>query len=195
MELLTESTSWAVLGAAARSEILLEFVKHDVFRQICAKTIGADVDLYFDSIAFKASGRSKELGWHQESAYGRTDRPYIACWTALTRAVRGSGCLWVAPGSHRKGPREHKRHSESEAVYAGPVVLAAPEQSIPLELEPGQVAVLHSELLHRSEPNTSGADRLGYLCGYVSAATRFLDAGVAGDLKLPLFRDGKSGAA
>ena len=47
---------------------------------------------------------------------------------------------------------------------------------------------MHSDLLHRSGRNTGTSDRIAYQCGYTDAATRFLDAGLASDLHLPLFR-------
>ena len=166
--LLAETRSWALLGAAARHPVLLEFAKHAVFREICALTIGGDVDLYFDTIAFKPARSGKELRWHQDASYGRTDRPYIACWVPLVRTCSANGGLWVAPGSHKAGPVDHDRRPESEAAYAGPVATAVPTHSIALELDVGQVAVLHSDLLHRSGPNTSGAGRLAYLCGYAN---------------------------
>ena len=191
--LRTRSRSWAVLGAARESSRLLAFAKHDVFRRICAMTIGSDADLFFDGILHKPAHGGKELRWHQDAAYGRTDSSYVACWVPLTAGSAASGGLCVSPGSHRAGPLEHTRCSETAREYAGLVSTMTPPLSRPLDLSPGQVAVIHSELLHRSGPNATDVDRLAYQCGFVGASTRFLDDGLSEDHKLPIFRSPSNG--
>jgi ectoine hydroxylase-related dioxygenase (phytanoyl-CoA dioxygenase family) len=173
---------------------MLAFAMHDIFRRICALTIGSDIDLFFDSILHKPARGGKELRWHQDAAYGRTDPPYIACWVPLSAGSAASGGLWVAPGSHRSGTLEHTRGSATAQEYAGPVSTTIPSGSRPLDLSPGQVAVIHSELLHRSGPNATDTDRLVYQCGFVAASTRFFDDGLSEDHKLPIFRSLPEGA-
>ena len=186
--LRAHNRSWALLGAARDSSKLLAFTKHDVFRRICAMTIGSDVDLFFDSILHKPARGGKELRWHQDAAYGATDPAYVACWVPLSAGSAASGGLWVAPGSHRSGPIEHIRCTATTQEYAGLVSKTIPPVSCPLDLSPGQVAVVHSELLHRSGPNATDTVRLAFQCGFVTASTRFLDDGLSEDHKLPIFR-------
>ena len=193
--LLSGSTRWALLGVASRSPGLMAFAKHAVFQKICALTIGRDVDLFFDGVLLKPSLGGKELRWHQDAAYGRTDPPYISCWVPLRAGSAESGGLCVAPGSHRSGPVEHARGEETSQAYAGRVASVIPRASLPLDLSPGQVAVLHSELLHRTGPNSTATGRLACQFGFVAASTRFLDPGLSGDHKVPLFRSLPNGSA
>jgi ectoine hydroxylase-related dioxygenase (phytanoyl-CoA dioxygenase family) len=105
-----------------------------------------------------------------------------------------SGGLWVAPGSHRLGPIEHSRGAEEAEAYAGLVATRVPQDSTPLDVSPGQVVVLHSEVLHRSLPNKTATGRLACQYGFVHESTRFLDSGLPGDYRLPLFRAPPEGA-
>lgn len=186
--LVAEAEHWAVLAAAARRPRLLAFARHEVFEHICALTIGSDVDLLFDGVLFKPPRGGKELRWHQDAAYGRTDPWYVSCWVPLRGGAAESGGLWVAPGSHRHGAIRHERRTEDAGAYAGPVATTVPEEPRPLDASPGQVVVLHSEVLHRSGPNRTATGRLACQLGFVSASTRFLDAGLSGDHRMPLFR-------
>lgn len=186
--LLAGASRWAVLGAAARRPPVLAFARHAIFERICAMTIGLDADLLFDGILFKPALGGKELRWHQDAAYGRTDPWYVSCWVPLSAGEAESGGLWVAPGSHRLGLVRHSRKEEEPGAYAGPVATMVPRDAKPVDVSPGQVVVLHSEVLHRSGPNNTTIGRLACQYGFVSASTRILDAGLPSDRRLPLFR-------
>lgn len=187
-QLLAEASGWAVLGAAARCPPLMTFAGHSVFERICTMTIGPDADLLFDGILFKPPLGGKELRWHQDGAYGRTDPWFISCWIPLSAGEAESGGLWVAPGSHRLGPVHHSSGEEGAAAYGGPVATTVPRDCRPLDVSPGQVVVLHSEVLHRSGPNDTSARRLAYQLGFVGASTRLLDPGLPSDRRISLFR-------
>ena len=182
------SVNWTVLGVARDSARLIAFIKHDVFRRICASTIGPDVDLFFDGILHKPAHGGKELRWHQDSGFGRTDPAFVSCWVPLSEGSAAAGGLWVAPGSHLSGPVEHIGRPATEQEYAGQVSTTIPPTSRALDLALGQVAVLHSEFLHRTGANETGTDRLSYQCGFVTATARFLDEGLPDDHRLPVFR-------
>lgn len=179
---------WSVLGAARDSKVLMAFVKDDRFRRICAETLGSNIDLFFDGILYKPPRGGKELRWHQDSGFGRTDPSFISCWVPLSAGSAASGGLWVAPGSHLAGPVDHTRGASTAKEYAGAVSCTTPAASHPLDPESGQVVVLHSELLHRTGPNETDTPRLSFQCGFASSETRYLDAGLPLDHKLPIFR-------
>ena len=180
--------TWVVLGAARENARLFEFVRHGVFRRICSMTIGADIDLLFDGVLHKPSRGGKELRWHQDSGYGRTDPSFVSCWLPLSTGAAAAGGLWVAPGSHALGPIKHTRSPATSKEYAGPVCETIPWASRALDLTLGQVVVMHSELLHRTGPNETDLERLAYQCGFSAASTQYLDGGLPAYHKLPVFR-------
>ena len=188
--LLGARDAWTVLGAAAKSRPLSDFAQHDLFRRLSETLIGPDIDLFWDSLNRKPSGRGKAFAWHQDSAYGRTEPvAYITCWTAFDTADEQSGCLCVVPGSHEAGPLAHTTQPATDDSYQGLCAPADPHAPVAhVRLQPGQVAVLHSCTLHRSGPNTSDHDRLAYITAYVRAGTRYLDLGLPSDAKAPAFR-------
>ncbi|NKB66043.1 MAG: hypothetical protein GKR89_03175 [Candidatus Latescibacteria bacterium] len=162
---------WAISRLQQRSPLFADFIKDPVFAQLCQLLIGPDADLFWSVGAIKAAQTGKAFRWHQDSGYGTTEPlEYITCWTALDRTTRENGCLWVIPGSHRAGLIGHASEKESERAYPG--VEADPqdrERAVPLEMAPGQVAVLSSLVLHKSEPNRPAGVRRGLVAAYQRA--------------------------
>jgi ectoine hydroxylase-related dioxygenase (phytanoyl-CoA dioxygenase family) len=161
-----------------------------VFRGIVEPLLSSDVDLYWDSIVRKPAGHGREFRWHQDGGYGRTEpEGYITCWTPLAATSEENGCLWVVPGSHLAGMLPHDSLDSTAHAYSGLVAdLPADAAPVPLPMEPGQVAVLHSFTLHRSGPNRSASPRTAYVAAYTRAGTRYLDPGLPSDAKAPAFR-------
>ena len=146
------------------SELLCEFAKSPIYLEACLKLIGPDVDLYFNQAVIKLPVHGQEFGWHQDSGYlATTPLEYITCWTAISRSFVDNGCIWVIPGSPKGGLRTHRFNEQGQSKNA---VLDNEDGAIPVEMEPGQVAVFSSLMLHKSGPNISRETRKGYVPQY-----------------------------
>jgi ectoine hydroxylase-related dioxygenase (phytanoyl-CoA dioxygenase family) len=181
----------AFIGQAhARSEVLTELCHAAIYREACAKLIGPDADLYWNQVVIKSPQRGAHFGWHQDSGYTTTiPLAYITCWTAITRATQANGCIWVIPGSHHQGLRPHRTNQQESSYDA---VISDETGAIPVELEPGQVAIFSSLLLHKSGPNTSDEVRFGYVPQYHHQHARSADSGdLLGD-QVPVLRGGRA---
>src|SRR5687768_9412222 len=147
-----------------RSEIAARWVKSPIYLEACAKFIGPDADLYYNQAVLKPPEKGMSFAWHQDSGYHIT-KPveYITCWTAVSRSFLENGCIWVIPGSHKRGLIEHRRDEKTRETVP---VDTNEDGAIPVEMEPGQVAIFSSLTLHKSGANTSNEVRVGYVPQY-----------------------------
>jgi ectoine hydroxylase-related dioxygenase (phytanoyl-CoA dioxygenase family) len=118
----------------------------------------------------KPANRGTFLPWHQDRWTALDRDPQITVWTALDPATRENGCVLVIPGSHRHGlinPTDPSGFlSEAQAA-----AICSPDSIVPIELEPGEVVLLHNYLLHASEVNRSAQSRRAFSVCYMEAAT------------------------
>lgn len=102
--------------------------------------------------------------WHQDYGYWYYNAclaPQLAsAMIAVDRATRENGCLQVLRGSHHLGRLDHGRTGEQSGADMERVEEALRRyELIHVELEPGDVLLFHSNLLHRSDANRSPHSR------------------------------------
>ena len=110
--------------------------------------------------------------WHQDYGYWYRARfPFpeqmLSVMTALSPATRENGCLQVIKGSHKMGRIDHT-HDGNQMGADMDYVHQALEmlEHVFVELDPGDVLVFHSNLLHRSEANLSDQPRWSFISAY-----------------------------
>ncbi len=158
--------------------------------------IGDNLKQIINQLHWKLPGAdSVEFGFHQDirfrrprSAYRHADTSYVQTGIAIDPHRRANGAMRLYPASHKLGELGFEKAGrimnraldEKDLVALG----LDPGRLIDLELEPGDVALWHLNLVHGSGPNRGGDARRFYLNGYVTAAN--CDRGEW------TFRDGKS---
>ncbi|MBE7462243.1 MAG: phytanoyl-CoA dioxygenase family protein [Planctomycetes bacterium] len=174
--------------AHLKSATIAAFAKAPVYLEACAKLIGPDADLYYNQVVIKPPEEGLAFGWHQDSGYGITEPlAYITCWTAIGRTTLENGCVWVIPGSHKRGLLRHERGPESLDA-----VLDDEAGAIPVELEAGQVAIFSSLTLHKSGPNRSKQPRRGYVPQYHVPRVKLTETGALTGDQVPVLRGGRA---
>jgi phytanoyl-CoA hydroxylase len=130
------------------------------------------LQLWSDVVHYKAPLTGGIVNWHQDGASHREVRParrVISVWIALDDADEESGCMWMAPGSHRWGRQEEylrmlKRRGE-------PLLEIKPPDSVPIDqwrgvrpcpVRRGEVHFHHALTWHGSPENRSARRRRGY---------------------------------
>lgn len=166
--------------------IFLRYMKWPIFRDICERTYGKDTPVACFRAMFmnKPAHRGTMLPWHQDR-WTHLDRdPQVTIWTALDPATIENGCVQIVPGSHKTllNP-EHASgfltKQQGEAIDE--------KDAIYVELEPGEVALLHNWTLHRSDTNRSDTSRRAFSVCYMDARTQ-----VTGDHHYPvIFGEGE----
>ena len=112
--------------------------------------------------------------WHQDYGYWYKNQflfpeQLVSVMIALTEANKANGCLQVIKGSHKIGRVNHG--FAGEQVGADMVMVnhcLATMEHIYVEIEPGDALFFHSNLLHRSEANTSDRPRWSIISCYNS---------------------------
>jgi len=112
--------------------------------------------------------------WHQDYGYWYKNQflfpdQLVSVMIALTEANKAKGCLQVIKGSHKMGRVNHGFSGEQVGADMTMVNHALETmEHIYVELEPGDALFFHSNILHRSEANTSDKPRWSIISCYNS---------------------------
>lgn len=161
--------------AAPNDAFFMEHARHPRIMAVVTALLGPDIMLFGDQTFMKPPG-GVEKPYHQDSAYFNIEPADLAtCWMALDDVTLENGCLYVIPGSHLQGIRDH-----SQAWQVGDRTdKQVPDEAIdltrevPITLRAGSCSFHHSVLLHRSGPNRTPHRRRGLAVHYMSARSRW----------------------
>jgi ectoine hydroxylase-related dioxygenase (phytanoyl-CoA dioxygenase family) len=141
-----------------------------------AKLLGSDAPVcHFHT---KLMQKEPKVGgaweWHQDYGYWYKNQflfpdQLVSVMIALTEANKANGCLQVIKGSHKLGRVNHG--FSGEQVGADMVMVdhaLKTMEHVYVELQPGDALFFHSNLLHRSEANTSDKPRWSLISCYNS---------------------------
>jgi ectoine hydroxylase-related dioxygenase (phytanoyl-CoA dioxygenase family) len=112
--------------------------------------------------------------------------PYLTLWLAINEATVQNGCIWVLPGSHRKGLLPHVQTPIGLSCHS----LEDTDQGVPVPLRAGSIAAFPSLMVHKSGVNRTAGWRRAFVIQYSKAGTR---AALTGELlpdKIPVARNG-----
>lgn len=136
-----------------------------------SRFLGDEVYHYHHKLMLKEPLVGGAWEWHQDYGYWYSYGclyPYMAsCYIAIDRATQANGCLQIIPGSHHLGRLEHGKVGGQTG--ADPERIAAILERLPLmyvEMQPGDGLFFHSNLLHRSDANTSPDPRWSLIACY-----------------------------
>ena len=143
---------------------------------VCDVLGASDVDCFLSQFIFKAPGAWGQP-WHQDSYYFPFEpaRPVVGIWLAVTEATLDNGCLSVVAGSHDEPIHEHIPDRRPGANY-GYVEIVDHDMSAaqPVLMQPGDLLVFDSHLMHRSTDNVSEGIRAAMVYHYAVAGTKDL---------------------
>jgi len=112
--------------------------------------------------------------WHQDYGYWYKNQflypdQLASVMIALTEATRKNGCLQVIRGSHKLGRVNHGFAGEQVGADMEMVNHAlSTMEHVYVEIQPGDALFFHSNVLHRSEANTSDHPRWSIISCYNS---------------------------
>ena len=167
-------------------EYIRDRMKLDVARDLLGEDLFCPNDLYF----FKAPGVGREIGWHQDSWYFRNtyestngesiDKGTLGTWVAVDDATLENGCLWVIPGSHKRGVVEHSAVEAQQTLqvkFNADIAKELEKDAIPVEARRGTLIYFNNALLHSSKSNLSNLPRRAYVVHYMKATIRHTEQG------------------
>ena len=151
----------------ATNEALLDAVE---------SVIGPELVVDGTLVFYKPPRDTSYASWHQDSVYsGWHLTPSISAWIALTPSERSNGCMRVIPGSHRNGLLDH------DNVIGDPDLLnrrgerlrmdVDESEAVDVTLQPGEMSLHHTNVVHGSNPNGSSGPRVGFIVRFVTCQT------------------------
>lgn len=144
------------------SDVVARALSHPRVVDVLTQVIGPNVKAAQSMLFIKAEGRPGQP-WHQDEFFIPTrDRSLTAVWIALDDATVENGCLWVIPGSHRRGVLYPDRDQEDPRFDCSIEAYDFPYDegdAVPVEVPAGSAVIFNGYLLHRSLPNSG---RHGY---------------------------------
>ena len=154
------------------------YISRPLFRHIAARIYGTDTDVGIFRSMFlnKPANLGTPLPWHQDHWSNLDRNPLVTIYTALDKARADNGCLSIIPRSHRLGVINPSGGSGFLSAEQAEEV-AANHESMLLELEAGEVVVLHNWTLHSSAGNTSDRPRRAFSLCLMEADTRNRETG------------------
>jgi ectoine hydroxylase-related dioxygenase (phytanoyl-CoA dioxygenase family) len=150
--------------------------------EIVAPLVGRDVKQIINQMHWKPPGAAQNsYGFHQDIWFRRPRAAYRNPATADVQTAiavdpnrTDNGAMVFCRGSHSRGEVSLDGDGRIMERDMTPDDLArigiAEKDTVPLALEPGDVALWSLYTVHGSGPNSSGIDRRVYLNGYVTAA-------------------------
>ncbi|MCI0590477.1 MAG: phytanoyl-CoA dioxygenase family protein [Gammaproteobacteria bacterium] len=147
-------------------------VTHDALLDAVEDILGGDIVIFGTLVFFKPPKDSSYVSWHQDSVYsGLHLTPSTSAWIALTPSHRANGCMRVIPGSHKQGLLDHANvRDDPNLLRRGERVkmVVDESQAVDIELQPGEMSLHHSTIVHGSNPNTSDKPRIGFIVRFVT---------------------------
>lgn len=156
-----------------RDGVFAEFAHAAPVVDTVAPLIAPDIDVFLSQFIFKTPGAWGQP-WHQDSFYFPFEpaRPVVGVWLAVTQATLANGCLHVLPGSHTEPVHTHVPDRRPGANYGYfEIVDHDMTASEPVLMDPGDLLVFDSHLMHRSTDNESDGIRAAMVYHYARAGT------------------------
>lgn len=153
----------------------LELMRHPVFEDACRRVYGRDADVGCFRAMFmnKPANKGTFLPWHQDR-WNFLDRdPELTVWVALDPATIENGCVQIVPRTHNIG-LINPDHPSGFLTEEQAAKWAPREKVVYVELDAGDVVLLHNRLLHGSDKNHSSQSRRAFSVCYMDAATKHL---------------------
>jgi ectoine hydroxylase-related dioxygenase (phytanoyl-CoA dioxygenase family) len=157
-----------------RDPVFADFANDPRVTDMVADLIAPEIDCFLSQFIFKTPGAWGQP-WHQDSFYFPFEpaRPVVGVWLAVTEATLDNGCLHVLPGSNHEPVHQHIPDRREGALY-GYVEIVDHDMSDaqPVLMQPGDLLVFDSHLMHRSTDNVSDGIRAAMVYHYAAAGTQ-----------------------
>ena len=152
--------------------VFWEFATESVLPDLAEDLVGPDVKFRESTINFKWAEGGSRVHWHQDVPFfPHTNLDLFVAITCLEDVAADQGPLMVLPGSHRG---EVFAHRDRDGSWIGRIpdedLARLPlDEAVALTGPAGTVSVIHTALVHGSEPNASKRNRPVLILGYHAA--------------------------
>lgn len=145
-----------------KSKAVRSLVAHPVLLRLMSELAGPAPVVSFDSMVFKVPGEGATVDWHRDiemsrAGWERNGLGHVINIDVYLDRADESTCVWGIPGSNRWDD-ETARRRVAELSDGG----FCTEGAVPIAMEPGDVLVHDTLVLHGSPPSMSDLRRVVY---------------------------------
>ena len=159
--------------------VWLEIARRPDILDMVAQIMGPDVILWGTTIFGKPAGTGQVIPWHQDAPHWPIEpKATTSVWIALDPCTPENGCLRYIPGTHGGEVPHIDINDKPEGRDAAVRLILDPaavseDKARDVLLDPGQMAVLDTWLVHGSNPNRSPNRRAAFVLRFMPAASFF----------------------
>ncbi len=128
----------------------LRLLAHPFVGDLLTRMVGPDFIPCYESLVFKLPGHGSSVPWHRDGGLSPQYERVFNIDIYPDRSTIANSCVWVIPGSHK-----WEQAQAQEWTERGREEFALPG-AVPAEMEPGDVLLHHTKVLHGSTQNHSG---------------------------------------
>ena len=151
-------------------------IRHPNILDAVEDLIGPNILCWSSSFFIKEPHNPGFVSWHQDSTYwGLDPADIVTAWVALSDSTIENGAMRVIPATHRMDQVPHRDTFAPDNLLSRGQEIAVEvdeAQAVPLVLKAGEMSLHHVRLVHGSDPNPSGARRIGYAIRYLPTHVR-----------------------
>jgi len=167
---------------AFREQALADAIVEPVRQLLTSAAIRLEL-AHHNCIMTKHPQHSSSTLWHQDFRYWQfADNNLITAWLALGQETARNGCMRLIPGSHRlhldTDRFDQQRFFRSDIAPNRELI----QQAVRAELQPGDLLLFHSGLLHAAGRNHDTSVKLALVFTYRSADNAPLAGGRAAQM-------------
>ncbi|XP_034649363.1 phytanoyl-CoA dioxygenase domain-containing protein 1 isoform X2 [Trachemys scripta elegans] len=144
-------------------------ITHSSKVQELGRKLGLEKPVIVQSMyIFKQPGIGGEVRPHQDASFLYTEPlgRVLGLWIALENTTQENGCLWFIPGSHTNGITRRMVRAPPGTIpctqFIGSERTHQDSQFIPVPIRKGGLILIHGEVVHKSELNSSEWSRHVY---------------------------------
>ncbi len=152
------------------SDVFFEATFESPMRDMVVDLIGPNVKFHHSKINIKLPRTESRVGLHQDFSYTpHTNDDIVTALLLLDDMTPRNGPLMAVPGSHREGQKSLWQNGAFTGQIAADESRELSERLVPMTGRAGDVCLMHTSLVHGSEPNRSDARRTLYISVYTAA--------------------------
>lgn len=131
--------------------------------------IGPNIKFENAKINSKQPGAATTVKYHQDFAFeAHSNDDMVTVLFFIDDVTEDNGPLKVVPGSHTGPIYEHWHNGVFTGAVSEAVDKDIREQAVPCFGKAGSACLMHTRVVHGSEPNLSGGPRTLFICSYTA---------------------------
>ena len=142
--------------------------------------VGPDIALFSYGYILKSPHEPQPVLWHQDASYWPLEpMRAVTAYVAISASTRANGCLRVVPGTHKMEAQPLIRRDDIKNFLNSSIdeSLVDEARAIDVLLEPGDVSIHHTNIMHASDPNRGTDWRLSFVINYISTRAHITKQG------------------